>query len=242
MEVSTMFRFIIAFTLGILFGAQASAYCQNISYPFVEAARTGNLEKVQHMLSANTNVNTHDCADRTALHAAVAAGQVHIVEELLRQDKIDINAVDHWGLSPLALAIFGHRYLIVVWLVEAGAQIDANALKARQSLLKSYTTGSESISIITWGPNKKPEMHEASVILRSPCAEFRADGAFKKKILHTKAVLEYFSILEEANFKTTPEILQQARERINVFFMLERARSNDAKQKCAYLSVDVPRY
>lgn len=64
-------------------------------------AHVGNLELVKQIVESGTvNVNQADYSDRTALHAAAAAGHAEIVEYLVQQGA-DRTIQDSWGITPI---------------------------------------------------------------------------------------------------------------------------------------------
>ena len=232
-----MFRFIIAFTIGALAWAQAYAYadldCSNTD-PFILAAKSGKLEKIQQMLSTNINLNVRDCKGATALHAAVQMGQMPVLEELLRQDGLEIDAVDNYFQTPLYFAALHGDIAMSMFLVEAGAQPNARVLTAARVRLDFFSSPQQA-HIITWGANKKPETREVEVTWsdsRSGLQWPSEEAKMKSYLVRAKAVVEYFNALEALDFKTTPANLKQAREQVEVFLMLERA--GNAKQACGY--------
>lgn len=64
-------------------------------------AHVGNLDKVKQIIETGlVNVNEVDYSDRTALHAAAAAGHPEIVQYLVEQGA-DRSIQDSWGITPI---------------------------------------------------------------------------------------------------------------------------------------------
>ena len=76
----------------------------------VEAARSGDTNKISSLLKAGANVNCRDEDSWTALMLAALWGHKDTVR-LLLEYKVDIEAKSDWGDTALMLA----AYLPVVW-------------------------------------------------------------------------------------------------------------------------------
>lgn len=64
-------------------------------------AHVGNLDMVKQIIETGlVNVNEVDYSDRTALHAAAAAGHPEIVQYLVEQGA-DRSIQDSWGITPI---------------------------------------------------------------------------------------------------------------------------------------------
>ena len=79
---------------------------------------------------------------RTACHMAAARGHSDVLGILL-QHKIDVNAVDHAGKTPLMLASFGGFRPLGRMLIEAGARVDSTDLRGGTALLAAARGGHE---------------------------------------------------------------------------------------------------
>ena len=122
-----------------------------------------------------------------------------------------------------------------MFLVEAGAQLNARVLEAARVRLDFFNSPQQA-HIITWGANKKPESREVEVSWIDPRSGLQwpsEEAKMKSYLLRAKAVVEYFNAIEGLDFKTTPENLQHAREHIEVFLMQERAGTS-MKQTCSH--------
>ncbi|KAH9488307.1 Neurogenic locus notch protein 2 [Bulinus truncatus] len=68
------------------------------------AARYSKVDVAKVLLDAGADPNVADCTDRTALHCAVAADAVGVVQMLLRNRATNLNARMHCGTTALMLA------------------------------------------------------------------------------------------------------------------------------------------
>jgi ankyrin repeat protein len=93
------------------------------SIQLIQAASTGNLDRVKSLLANKVNL---DLDRGAALGNAVAAGHTQIVE-LLIQAGANVNLTDKLGFSPIAIAAYSGYGEIVNLLIAAGADIQAPA-------------------------------------------------------------------------------------------------------------------
>jgi uncharacterized protein len=90
-----------------------------------DAAKTGNLEAIQHHIKAGSNLNEREpVGGSSPLHTAAAFGQVEAVRALIKAGA-DVNSRNKEGSTPLHTAAFLCRPEIVQALLEKGA--DKNA-------------------------------------------------------------------------------------------------------------------
>ena len=90
----------------------------------IQAARQGNLARVQALLSQGANVNATDVQNTTALIYAVQGGHREIVA-ILREFGADINkSKQPQGLSPLMLAAALNHSEILAQIIAAGANVN----------------------------------------------------------------------------------------------------------------------
>jgi ankyrin repeat protein len=93
------------------------------SVQLIQAATTGNLERVRSLLAGSVNL---DLDRGAAIGNAAAAGHTKIVE-LLIQAGANVNLRDKLGFTPIASAAYAGYGAIVELLIEAGADIQAPA-------------------------------------------------------------------------------------------------------------------
>ena len=94
------------------------------------ASKYGHKDIVVKLLEAGANVNTGGAGNMTALLWATVEGHAHIVEILLQQPGIEINASDMWGKTSLENASGVGDTEIVKMLLDAGANIDQALIQA----------------------------------------------------------------------------------------------------------------
>ncbi|MBM3198844.1 MAG: ankyrin repeat domain-containing protein [Chlamydiae bacterium] len=94
---------------------------------FFEAAKSGDLKTVQEGLKQGLSINaTGGSLNRTALMLAALRGHTNIVQYLLSQENIDLNAQDHAGKTAMMLAAaLGHTNVVQYLASREG--IDLNA-------------------------------------------------------------------------------------------------------------------
>ncbi len=93
------------------------------SVQLIQAATTGNIERVRSLLAGNVNL---DLDRGAAIGNASAAGHTKIVELLIRAGA-NVNLRDKLGFTPIASAAYAGYGAIVELLIEAGADIQAPA-------------------------------------------------------------------------------------------------------------------
>ena len=90
--------------------------------------RKNNLEGVRNLLQMGANVNGRNRYKETPLRMAVFQGCLQIVCELLKHEKLDVNARDSDGDTALILACSHHRHPDIALEILKHAQVDVNAV------------------------------------------------------------------------------------------------------------------
>jgi ankyrin repeat protein len=90
-----------------------------------EAAKTGDLQKVQELIKADPDaVNLKDNSGRTPLHWAARNDHLSVVRFLV-ENGADVNAEDNRGIIPLYYSVWlGENYEIAECLVNSGADVN----------------------------------------------------------------------------------------------------------------------
>lgn len=88
------------------------------SYAIHLAAKTGNVKIFKSLLEKIKNVNVKQKYGYTALHIAVSMHHTQIVNELLNDQRVDLNAQDDGGWTPLHLASqFGFCDIVKLFVI-----------------------------------------------------------------------------------------------------------------------------
>src|SRR5262245_41049982 len=112
-----------AVILALLLPAPANA--AEPAAPLVDASARGDLNAVRALLGKKVDVNTARVDGMTALHAAVHADRLDIVEALLRAGA-KAAAADRYGVTPLYLAAVNGNAEMIRRLIDAG--VDPNVV------------------------------------------------------------------------------------------------------------------
>jgi ankyrin repeat protein len=75
---------------------------EGLSYvvKMVEYAAKGNVDRIRLLATNGVDVSLGDYDDRTPLHLAACKGNTAVLEYLLRQETVNVNAVDRFGGTP----------------------------------------------------------------------------------------------------------------------------------------------
>ncbi|KAI5589781.1 hypothetical protein BDE02_05G184900 [Populus trichocarpa] len=103
------------------------------NYQFLGAAFNGDLNLLKRQANEldmgdgleETVANIKDLNGRTALHFAAVGGRAHVCRYLTAEAKLDVNARDGKGETPLHNSITADRYPTAVHLLENGANPNA---------------------------------------------------------------------------------------------------------------------
>lgn len=91
--------------------------------PLIEAVKTGNVSALSSALASGTSATEIDGQGRTALHYAAALGDLAVLQLLLKQNGVDINATDEDGYTPLHRAAQNDRNENIRVLISAKADV-----------------------------------------------------------------------------------------------------------------------
>ncbi|TYZ66673.1 hypothetical protein PybrP1_000580, partial [[Pythium] brassicae (nom. inval.)] len=135
--------------------------------PLHLAAQEGQLETIQRLVFRGANVNDRDASGRTALHFASGAGSVAIartilhlaasvggvggasvLEYLLLQQHLNVNAADGDGCTPLHRAVHANSLASIALLLAAdGVQVDARDHSGATPLTIAVECGHADIAV-----------------------------------------------------------------------------------------------
>ncbi len=104
-----------------------------------KAAGNGHFARVEECLGYGIDVNLKEGNGWTALHAASAFGHLDIAKLLLRQEKVDINALDKSNRTPLFHAVDRNQYKTVNYLLENGADKNIADLGGARPIARAKT-------------------------------------------------------------------------------------------------------
>ena len=66
----------------------------------IYAASCGDIDEIKRIEAKGVDLNVSDYDGRTALHLAASEGQFEVVDYLIKR-KVNVNAKDRWGGTPL---------------------------------------------------------------------------------------------------------------------------------------------
>lgn len=101
------------------------------------AARFGNSELLEFLLSNRANVLKRNKYGDTALMLAAFAGHLDVVRRLVAAGAV----LDHPGWTPLAYASFEGHVQVIQFLAEQGADLDAQADNGMTALMIAARNG-----------------------------------------------------------------------------------------------------
>ena len=88
-----------------------------------EAARTGNVTRLQELIAAGANVNQQDHDGSTPLYFAAFRGHQTVVQTLIAAGA-NVHQANNDGVSPLHLAIICGNQAVIQTLIAAGANVN----------------------------------------------------------------------------------------------------------------------
>ena len=107
-----------------------------------EAASSGDIVLVRHLLAAGADLDARSYYGNTALMVAARRGHADIVDLLLAQPGIDINAKSgRYSLTALAAAAQNGHAAVVRQLLAAGADVDAKTYNGATALIWAAAGG-----------------------------------------------------------------------------------------------------
>jgi len=120
----------------------------------MEAAATGDAERVRHLLESGGNPNAKR-KGITVFGAAAQNGHNHIVE-LMLDHGTDVNVKDDSGATALAWAALAGKIEVVRSLINEGATIDAKASDGLTPIARAITRGETEVVEILLTHGAKP--------------------------------------------------------------------------------------
>ncbi|WP_264705088.1 ankyrin repeat domain-containing protein [Wolbachia endosymbiont (group A) of Gymnosoma rotundatum] len=113
----------------------------------LEAAKSGNINEVNRLISEGASVNATDQNGNTPLHWAAKNGHEEVVESLLGKEGIDVNAQDRDNNTPLHwAAVKGHKEVLEALLEKD--EIDVNAQDKDNRTPLHWATGRDNVEVV----------------------------------------------------------------------------------------------
>ncbi|MCZ7391921.1 MAG: ankyrin repeat domain-containing protein [Candidatus Methanoperedens sp.] len=109
----------------------------------LEAAQSGNLNKVQKLIEKGANIEARDRNEQTPLMLSLYKTNVEVAKYLIQQGA-KINVRNDTGITPLMFAAVGLLPEIVQILLSKGADVNAECMN-RQTALKKVQYFSTSL-------------------------------------------------------------------------------------------------
>jgi ankyrin repeat protein len=114
------FKFLFYFSVA----AHISSSFAGAFEDFFQAVRTDKPNTVAQLLQRGFDPNAHEEGGQTALGLAIREGSEQVIDVLLKEPQLQINAQNHAGETALMLAALKGRLETVRRLLERGAAVD----------------------------------------------------------------------------------------------------------------------
>ena len=115
------------------------------------AARRGDLQSLESLLSKRAGVRGRDQYGLTALHLAAIKGHCDVIALLAGSGCMDIECEDVEGHRPLHLAVEGGSAEAVELLLDMGAEVHAATRRGATPLQMAVTMGYAAIALLLRG-------------------------------------------------------------------------------------------
>jgi len=131
---------------------------QDIKSALFSASKQGRAEDIPEILATNVDVNLTDQLGNTPLHYAASANHANVVEILISNPKININAQNSYKDTPLHKAAVRGAIGSIKLLVSAGANLEIKNQDNQRpkDLSKSHEIGDLLVPPSTLGYDETP--------------------------------------------------------------------------------------
>lgn len=102
-----------------------------------DTARDGNLDKARALLEKGADVTATNVFGETPLHRAAFHGRFELVRELLKQDNVNVNAIDNDGSRVLIVAVLEGHLEVVIELLKHD-KLDVNGEDTKKGENSTY--------------------------------------------------------------------------------------------------------
>lgn len=99
--------------------------------PLVWAVCSNNIAKMNHLITKGANIYAKDAGGLSVLHYATSNGNIDIIRILLEEYKFDIETLDNNKCSALMYACSYTKSDVIQFLLEKGANVNAEDCKRR---------------------------------------------------------------------------------------------------------------
>jgi hypothetical protein len=124
-----------------------------------DAARDGDIDQVQLLLSKGANVNEKNRMGWTPLHTAIRNRRLALIEPLLAKGA-DINATDNRGQTPLMAAIYIGQKDAVELLIAKGADVNLMGGSDNALSLAKKRRNTEIVDLLVKHGAKEPSLQD----------------------------------------------------------------------------------
>jgi len=128
----------IVISLAYLMSLAPGVQAMDVNTQFIDAVRSGNLEKAKSLIAEGADVKAKDKSGVSSLIYATLSGNEDLVK-LLVDKGADVNASSKGGVTPLMAASLNTRNLgIARFLIEKGAKVNVKTKEGMTAL--KYST------------------------------------------------------------------------------------------------------
>ena len=114
----------------------AAEYTPSLNEQLIQAAGSGDLDRIKTILGKGIQVNAGDRDGRSAAMTAAINGHLETVRFILANG-YHVNAKDNRGRTTLMWAVWGGRLKVVELLLDNGADVNAKDLESRTPLMEA---------------------------------------------------------------------------------------------------------